>query len=111
VTELPLGTVKRVELAKVFAGKPRVVLLDEPFAGLSRAEARDRRPGSAPRGPAPLHQASGAGNCGLRFSRKAWAPSAMSGLPIDCTSMPSPVAKESRAAFHQTFELTLAISR
>jgi ABC-type branched-subunit amino acid transport system ATPase component len=42
VTELPLGTVKRVELAKVFAGRPRVVLLDEPFAGLSRAEARDR---------------------------------------------------------------------
>ncbi|WP_409332371.1 ABC transporter ATP-binding protein [Trujillonella humicola] len=42
VTDLPLGTVKRVELAKVFAGRPSVVLLDEPFAGLSRAEARDR---------------------------------------------------------------------
>jgi branched-chain amino acid transport system ATP-binding protein len=42
VTELPLGTTKLLELAKVFAGKPKVVLLDEPFAGLSTAEAAPR---------------------------------------------------------------------
>ncbi len=75
---------------------------------------RHRQDGDTRRGLGagqPLHQASGGGNCGLRFSRKACAPSAMSGLPIDCTSMPSPVVKESRAAFHQTFELTFAISR
>jgi ABC-type branched-subunit amino acid transport system ATPase component len=38
VTELPLGATKLLELAKVFAGHPRVVLLDEPFAGLSTGE-------------------------------------------------------------------------
>jgi ABC-type branched-subunit amino acid transport system ATPase component len=42
VTDLPLGTTKLLELAKVFAGSPKVVLLDEPFAGLSTAEARER---------------------------------------------------------------------
>jgi branched-chain amino acid transport system ATP-binding protein len=42
VTELPLGTTKLLELAKVFAGKPKVVLLDEPFAGLSATEAHPR---------------------------------------------------------------------
>jgi branched-chain amino acid transport system ATP-binding protein len=42
VTELPLGTTKLLELAKVFAGSPRVVLLDEPFAGLSTGEATPR---------------------------------------------------------------------
>lgn len=42
VTELPLGITKLLELAKVFAGNPKVVLLDEPFAGLSTGEARDR---------------------------------------------------------------------
>ena len=42
VTALPLGTTKLLELAKVFAGDPRVVLLDEPFAGLSTGEAGER---------------------------------------------------------------------
>lgn len=42
VTELPLGTTKLLELAKVFAGAPKVVLLDEPFAGLSTGEAAPR---------------------------------------------------------------------
>lgn len=42
VTELPLGTAKLLELAKVFAGRPAVVLLDEPFAGLTTAEAEPR---------------------------------------------------------------------
>lgn len=42
VTGLPLGTTKLVELAKVFAGAPRCVLLDEPFAGLAHSEAEDR---------------------------------------------------------------------
>lgn len=42
VTELPLGITKLLELAKVFAGRPKVVLLDEPFAGLSTGEARER---------------------------------------------------------------------
>jgi branched-chain amino acid transport system ATP-binding protein len=39
---LPFGTAKLLELAKVFAGTPRVVLLDEPFAGLSTPEALGR---------------------------------------------------------------------
>ena len=42
VTDLPLGTTKLLELAKVFAGHPKVVLLDEPFAGLSASEAKPR---------------------------------------------------------------------
>jgi branched-chain amino acid transport system ATP-binding protein len=42
VTDLPLGTTKLLELAKVFAGRPKVVLLDEPFAGLSSAEGAAR---------------------------------------------------------------------
>jgi branched-chain amino acid transport system ATP-binding protein len=42
VTDLPLGTTKLLELAKVFAGAPKVVLLDEPFAGLSAGEAAQR---------------------------------------------------------------------
>ena len=42
VTDLPLGTTKLLELAKVFAGSPKVVLLDEPFAGLSSGEAVSR---------------------------------------------------------------------
>jgi len=42
VTDLPLGLTKLLELAKVFAGNPKVVLLDEPFAGLSTGEAEGR---------------------------------------------------------------------
>jgi len=42
VTDLPLGTTKLLELAKVFAGRPKVVLLDEPFAGLTHTEAKPR---------------------------------------------------------------------
>jgi branched-chain amino acid transport system ATP-binding protein len=42
VTDLPLGTTKLLELAKVFAGVPKAVLLDEPFAGLSHFEGLER---------------------------------------------------------------------
>jgi branched-chain amino acid transport system ATP-binding protein len=42
VTDLPLGVTKLLEMAKVFAGRPKVVLLDEPFAGLTTEEATPR---------------------------------------------------------------------
>jgi branched-chain amino acid transport system ATP-binding protein len=38
VDELPFGDQKRVELGRAIASKPRLVLIDEPATGLSRAE-------------------------------------------------------------------------
>ncbi|MFB3915099.1 MAG: ABC transporter ATP-binding protein [Terriglobales bacterium] len=38
VTELPQGDLKRVDIAMALASNPRLLLLDEPLAGLSRGE-------------------------------------------------------------------------
>jgi branched-chain amino acid transport system ATP-binding protein len=42
VAALPLGQLKRLELARALAVDPTVVLLDEPLAGLNHAEARQQ---------------------------------------------------------------------
>lgn len=41
VSELPYGTQRRVEMARAVVARPRLLLLDEPLAGLSRAESDD----------------------------------------------------------------------
>jgi branched-chain amino acid transport system ATP-binding protein len=38
---LPFGTLKRIELARALAGKPRLLLLDEPAGGLNHEEVEE----------------------------------------------------------------------
>lgn len=40
-SELPFGIIRRMELAKALALKPKLMLLDEPFAGLNRSEVKE----------------------------------------------------------------------
>jgi branched-chain amino acid transport system permease protein len=39
VADLPFGIQKRVDLARAIAGRPKLLLLDEPVSGMSEAEA------------------------------------------------------------------------
>ena len=41
VADLPYGTQKRVELARAMVGNPRLLLLDEPTAGMTAAEKQE----------------------------------------------------------------------
>jgi ABC-type branched-subunit amino acid transport system ATPase component len=41
--ELPYGTQRRVEIARAMARRPRILLLDEPAAGLNGDEVRELR--------------------------------------------------------------------
>jgi len=38
---LPFGTLKRVEIARALAGRPRLLMLDEPAGGLNHSELDD----------------------------------------------------------------------
>src|SRR5205085_7035768 len=41
VADLPTGTQKRVELARALAGRPKLLLLDEPASGLNHHEVAE----------------------------------------------------------------------
>jgi branched-chain amino acid transport system ATP-binding protein len=43
IGELPFGQIRLVEIARALASKPKLILMDEPASGLSRAEAQALR--------------------------------------------------------------------